>query len=144
MPVKPTTPDYYIVAQQFYQSVGDELQAFANYLKIFDILGFAKQDVKRCLAIYQEDGLAGVNLWLALEKQEQLDIGQYLPPLSTAYYLIAADEPEQALAFLALASEAEQVDLLWAKSDPRFAQLHDDPRFIEIMKKAGFLYLEED
>lgn len=79
----------------------------------------------------------------AMEKQEQLDIGQYLPPLSTAYYLAAAGEPDQAMEYLALALQAGQLGLLWAKSDPRFAELHGRPEFIELMKKVGFLYFDE-
>lgn len=142
-PIKPVTPDYYIAAQQLYQSRGDEYQAYGQYLNIFKHLNFAKEDIGGAIKAYEKDGLAGLNLWLALEKQEQLDIGQYLPPLSTAYYLAAAGEPDQAMEYLALALQAGQLGLLWAKSDPRFAELHGRPEFIELMKKVGFLYFDE-
>lgn len=142
-PAKPSSPDYYITAQYLYQCNGDELQAFASYLSIFQMLGFAKADIARVMALYEERGLAGVNYWLALEKQEQLDIGQFLPPLATAYYLAGANRNDEALEYLTLAAKQNQLGLLFAKNDPRFSAIKDRPAFIDAMKKAGFIYFEQ-
>jgi adenylate cyclase len=55
-----------------------------------------------------------------------------------ALIYIGLDDREQALAWLEKAYEQHSQMMFWLKTDPRFDKIRPDPRFQDLMRRAGF------
>ena len=52
---------------------------------------------------------------------------------------IALDEREQALAWLEKAYQQRSPMMVWLKVDPRFDKIRNEPKFQDLMRRAGLL-----
>jgi hypothetical protein len=86
-------------------------------------------------AEFAQGGLIAVNRWL-LARKDQIDLGQYIPPLSWARYALAAGELEVAMDYLEQAFVARQSPLLWGNVDPAYDPVSNNPRFQAIMQQV--------
>lgn len=143
IPIDTNTLVYHLTAQNLFENMGQDDKAFKHYLQIFQLSGYSDDDLQEAIIASGHTGLKGLNRWLAYDKQEEGNIGQYNPPLSMARYLTKAGKKEEALDWLEKALEARQVEILWANIDPKYDALRSHPRFIAVMKKIGFETVEE-
>ncbi len=135
--LEPDSLVYHSSALRLYENMGDEAAAFKHYLLAFEAAGYTADELAEVRAVFAQGGLAQLNYWLAVTKNEQRDIGQYYPPMSTARYLTAAGEFEQALDYLELAYAQDDYLLLWLGSDPKYRPLYDLPRFKQLLAQLG-------
>ncbi|WP_076413000.1 winged helix-turn-helix domain-containing protein [Shewanella sp. UCD-KL12] len=132
--LEPDSSVYNRSAMRLFESMGDEERAFHHYLIAFKEAGYSQLEISDVSLEFEKDGLKGLNHWLANVKKEQLDIGQYSPPISTARYHIAAGELGKALDYLELAYQQEDLRCLWFNSDPKYKSLYGLPRFEALIK----------
>jgi len=62
--------------------------------------------------------------------------GSHLPAQYQAYVYAALDDYDRAFEWLAKAFEERESNVLWARVDPRFDPLRDDPRFEAFVKRV--------
>lgn len=124
-------------ALRLYENMGDEATAFKHYLLAFAAAGYSEAELAEARAVFAQGGLSQLNFWLAEIKNEQRDIGQYHPPISTARYFAAAGDAGRALDYLELAYAQDDYLLLWLSSDPKYLPLHGLPRFTRLLKNVG-------
>ena len=103
----------------------------------FNEAGFEEQKIARLNQAFAEGGLSAVYKWL-LDNKETADVGQYTPPISWARYAVASGQEKLALDYLEQALEKHQAHSNCTVADPRYAPLHDDPRFKTLMGKFSF------
>lgn len=117
--------------------LGDEQKAFNLYFKNFEQAGYSEAELADATSAYQAGGLRQLNHWLAEVKQEQSNIGQFAPPLSTARYYVSSGDLEKALDYLEDAIEQRSYGVLWINSDPKYLPLHNHPRFQQVVGRLG-------
>jgi hypothetical protein len=115
----------------------DDAQALAHNIKALLLFGYSYDDIQQAIIASGHRGTKGLNRWLADDKQEQGNIGQYDLPLSMARYLSKAKKVEQALDWLEKAYDARQVEVLWINVDPIYDVLRQRPRFIAVVEQIG-------
>ncbi len=135
--VRPNTLAYHISAQSILENMGKESESFVHLLRVMTLSGYESSTLERVKHIYDQEELAGVYRWLAFEKRETKNIGQYSPPLSYARYAAKAGEMEDALNYLEAALEKRQYELLWINVDPKYDALRDHPRFQRLVSSIG-------
>lgn len=127
---------FHISAQRVYARLGRAPEAFSHWLWLMRAAGYKPADIQRAEQAFAQGGLAAVNRWL-LARRDGADLGQYTPPLSWARYALAAGELEVALGYLQQAFALRQSPLLWAKVDPAYDPLRQDPRFQKILDQIS-------
>jgi len=132
--IDPESATYTISALRLFENMGDEDRAYFHYNKAFMQAGYSPKEIAITKRNFEQGGLKQLNYWLANIKKEQLNIGQYLPPVSTARYHVAAGEYDKALTLLEQANTEHNNLSLWFNSDPKYAPLRELPRFIELIK----------
>lgn len=135
--LEPDSLIYHSSALRLYENMGDEAAAFKHYLLAFAAAGYSESELVEARQVFAQGGLRQLNKWLATTKNEQRDIGQYYPPISTARYFTAAGDSARALDYLELAYAQNEYLLLWLNSDPKYQSLHDQPRFTQLLEKLG-------
>lgn len=135
--LEPDSLIYHSSALRLYENMGDETAAFKHYLLAFAAAGYSKAELSEVRAVFAQGGLRQLHYWLAVTKNEQRDIGQYHPPISTARYFVAAGDTGRALDYLELAYAQDDYLLLWLSSDPKYLPLHGLPRFTRLLKQLG-------
>lgn len=133
--INPDSQEYHSLALWLYEALGDEKRAFSYYLKKFDLAGYSKKEMAEATNIFNLSGLKGLNHWLVNIKNEQKDVGQYLPPFSTARYYIASGENEKAIEVLEQAFKNKEPDIIWLNADPKYAPLKAYPRFQHLLNQ---------
>lgn len=63
--------------------------------------------------------------------------GPHLPAQYQAYVWAALDQPDRAFASLDKALKNREFNVLWARVDPRFDRLRNDPRFTTFLGSLG-------
>jgi adenylate cyclase len=129
--------DYHLSAQMISEVTKDDAQALAHNIKALLLFGYSYDDIQQAIIASGHRGTKGLNRWLADDKQEQGNIGQYDLPLSMARYLSKAKKVEQALDWLEKAYDARQVEVLWINVDPIYDVLRQHPRFIAVVEQIG-------
>lgn len=135
--LEPDSLVYHSSALRLYENMGDEATAFKHYLLAFAAAGYSEAELVEVHTVFAQGGLQQLNHWLAVTKNEQRDIGQYHPPISTARYFAAAGDGARALDYLELAYAQGDYLLLWLNSDPKYQSLYGQPRFIQLLEKLG-------
>lgn len=129
--------DYHLCAQTLFEATNDDAQALTHSIKALLLFGYGDDDIEQAIIASGHRGTKGLNRWLAQDKQEQGNIGQYDLPLSMARYLSKAKLVDKALDWLEKAYEARQVEVLWVNVDPVYNVLRQHPRFIAVVAKIG-------
>lgn len=135
--LQPDSLLYHSSALRLYENMGDEVGAFKHYLLAFAAAGYSAAELAEARAMFAQGGLRKLNHWLATSQNEQRDIGQYHPPVSTARYLVAAGDLERALDYLEQAYTQDEYLLLWLNSDPKYQPLQGHPRFTRLLHNLG-------
>lgn len=135
--MNPRSLTYHKAAIELYEHIGDESRAFKMYMKSFTRLGYSADELREAERIFDQGGLQQLNLWLAEVRDEQRDIGQGVPPLSTARYYAAAGRTEEALDFLEATLQTSSSDLLWLGVDSKFAFIKSQERFQKLLQQLG-------
>ena len=125
---------FHISAQRVYARVGRDQESLDHWLILMRESGYSDADIQAVQAAFVEGGLVAVNHWLLVRK-DQVDLGQYLPPLSWARYAIAAGELNVALDYLEQSFALRQSPLLWGNVDPAYDPVRNNPRFQAIMQQ---------
>lgn len=125
---------FHISAQRVYARVGRDQESLDHWLILMRESGYSDADIQSVQAIFAEGGLVAVNRWL-LARKDQVDLGQYLPPLSWARYAIAVGELDVALDYLEQSFALRQSPLLWGNVDPAYDSVRNHPRFQLIMQQ---------
>ena len=131
---EPGDRNFHISAQRVYARVGRERESLDHWLMLMRESGYSDADTQAVQTAFAEGGLVAVNRWL-LARKDQVDLGQYLPPLSWARYAIAAGELDVALDYLEQSFALRQSPLLWGNVDPAYDPVRDQPRFQAIMQQ---------
>lgn len=139
---KPDTLTYHITAHAIYDNMDNEAEAFSELLKIFQRFNYSENELAAAQKIFKQDGLSAVHNWLLVSKQEQRNIGQYLPPLSYARYAIRAGQLEQAKFYIKQAIELRQDAVLWIYADPLYKPIIDTPELKKILPTLKSTNLE--
>lgn len=132
--VEPGDRAFHISAQRVYARLGREQESFDSWLWLMRDSGYSEGDIRAAQDAFDADGLVAVNQWL-LARKDQIDLGQYEPPLSWARYAIAAGDLKQAMIYLEQAFAARQLPLLWGNVDPAYDRVRKDPLFQTGMEK---------
>ncbi len=126
---------FHISAQRVYARLGREQESLQHWLWLMRDSGYSDADIQSVQAEFTQGGLIAVNRWL-LARKDQIDLGQYIPPLSSARYALAAGELEVAMDYLEQAFVARQSPLLWGNVDPAYDPVRNNPRFQAIMQQV--------
>jgi hypothetical protein len=132
--VEPGDRAFHISAQRVYARLGREQESFDSWLWLMRDSGYSEGDIRAAQDAFDAGGLVAVNQWL-LARKDQVDLGQYEPPLSWARYAIAAGDLTQAMIYLERAFAARQLPLLWGNVDPAYDRVRNDPLFQAGMEK---------
>jgi DNA-binding winged helix-turn-helix (wHTH) protein len=124
---------FHISAQRVYASLGRDQDAMTHWIWLMRHADYSEADLQAAQAAFTSGGLRAVNKWL-LERKDQVDLGQYTPPLSWARYAIGAGELALALDHLEDAFAQRQSPMLWADVDPAYNPLRGYPRFKNIVE----------
>lgn len=125
---------FHISAQRVFARLGREQESFGHWLWLMRDSGYSESDMQEVQTVFAAGGLVAVNRWL-LARQDQIDLGQYSPPLSWARYAIAAGDLDRAMQYLEQAFSAKQLPLLWGNVDPAYDPVRSNPRFQAWMKQ---------
>ncbi|CAH0533204.1 hypothetical protein VST7929_01066 [Vibrio stylophorae] len=128
---------YHVSRQAIYELTGDHDRAFAELTWLMKDAGYDDETLRHVAGRYQAQGLEGVYDWLAFDDTQQLDLGQYQPPLSKARYAIGAGEYDAALTWLEQAEQQHHTALLWLAVDPKYRPLYPQPRFHALLEKLN-------
>lgn len=132
-----TEPDnraFHISAERIFTRMNEAQKAFGEWKWLMNDSGFSAEAIADAQAVFDKDGLPGLNLWL-LDRKENADLGDYDPPLSWARYALVAKDYDQALNYLEQAYEKRQYPLLWANVDPAYNAVRNTPRFKKILEQ---------
>ncbi|WP_049629616.1 winged helix-turn-helix domain-containing protein [Cellvibrio sp. pealriver] len=125
---EPGDRHFHISAQRVFARLGREQESFEHWLWLMRDSGYSETDLQNAQSVFASGGLIAVNQWL-LARQDQVDLGQYSPPLSWARYAIAAGDLDRAMQYLEQAFSAKQLPLLWGNVDPAYDPVRSNPRF---------------
>lgn len=123
-----------------YELMDQKEKAFAQYVKLFERLGYTEKECDEARQTFQAKGLEGLSKWLAFYKFEQGDVGQFEPPLAIGRFCAAANETEWALIWLERALSDKQDALVWLNMDQKYDNLRSDPKFLDIQRRIGLDY----
>lgn len=123
--------------QAILENMGREAESFRAYLQVLAEMDYGERELAAAERAFADSGLSGFYRWLAFEKRELRNIGQYQAPLSLARYAVAAGEQERALEWLQQALQARQLELLWVAVDPKYAPLRGRPEFTALLREIG-------
>ena len=125
---------FHISAQRVYARLGRDKDSMEHWLWLMRDAKYTGADIAAAESAFAAGGLEAVNRWL-LARKDNVDLGQYVPPLSWARYAIAAGELELALDYLEQAFAERQSPLLWGNVDPAYDPVRGHPRFQAIMQQ---------
>ena len=125
---------FHISAQRVYARLGRDKDSMEHWLWLMREANYTGADTAAAESAFAAGGLEAVNRWL-LARKDNVDLGQYVPPLSWARYAIAAGELELALDYLEQAFAGRQSPLLWGNVDPAYDPVRGHPRFQAIMQQ---------
>jgi hypothetical protein len=125
---------FHMAAQNVYYQMGDEQKVYEHMQWFFDRKDYSPVKKAELAQAFQRGGLRAVYDWLLIHK-EQMDVGQYTPPLSWARYAVSLGKKEEAMDYLEQAYEKRQFRVLCAVADPRYDPLRNEPRFQHLLQK---------
>jgi len=120
-----------------YRLMGKNAEAIAEYEK-----ATALEPVPRVIsALAYQYAISGrlEQAQKVLAELNQLSRKSYVAPIWLAMVYVGLGDKEQALRFLEKAYEERSCMLLSIKSDPIWAPLRSEPRFIALLKKTGLV-----
>lgn len=125
---EPTNPLLHFFIGEALTQLGKYDEAIAEY----KLAGAGENDEQIAAALAlsgrREEALQILNNLKAIAKKH--NVSSY----SMAHVCIALGDKEQALTYLTIADEKQALEIRYIKVDPRFASLHSDPRFQEILR----------
>lgn len=133
----PDSIAYHRSAQSILEYMGRERESYQHLKRMLELSGYSQEDIGHAENLYAEGGMKAVYNWLAFTKKELENIGQYNPPVSLARYAVKAGKTQKALDWLEQAYNEHRVEVLWLAVDPKYDSLHDEPRFLMLLKKIG-------
>jgi len=136
----PTATEFIQSLLKLMENKGDEDRAFQCYEALFLRQGYTDEEMTKARETFATGGLIGLSRWLAFEKFEEHDVGQYEAPLAVARYLAEANQKKLAFDWLEKALEMKQTPLLWLNVDPKYDALRSDPRFGLLISRIGLDY----
>ena len=122
-----------------YHAKGDSARAFEWFMKYHEQAHTSSEIMSQLNAAYKEAGWQGV-----LQKQRAITLAKAQKgEFSPRYYRIAmlsalVGDKDKALEFLNQAFNYRSANITFLKSDPALDSLRGDPRFHELMQRAGF------
>ncbi len=142
--INPDSSKYHRSALLLYENMGDEERAYQHYRATFIKFNYSESELLQAEQAFKLGGLQQLSYWLANVKKEQENIGQGVPPLSTARYHVTAGEYNKALDYLEMAKEQNNKRLLWLKVDPKYEGLKDLPRYQRLLLDYGHTLIDLD
>ncbi|HEY0590168.1 MAG TPA: tetratricopeptide repeat protein, partial [Thermoanaerobaculia bacterium] len=134
----PDYPSGHVLMGRVLHLTGDLRGACREYTLADELSNTPADQVKARRAACEADGVAGYN-------REQIRVLEADP--ASDPYLIGGlyaelGDTEKAIEYLELAYRQRATGMLLIKSDPAFAAIRSDPRFVDLMKRVGFPQVE--
>lgn len=129
-----TSRSHHHILQRLGVLLGDDELAMANLQVSFDRYNMSDADRAPYLQAYSDGGIAAVYA-LLLEQQIELNLGQYIPPISWARYATVAGRHDDAIFWLTKAVEKRQAQALLVPVDPHYDALRTHPEFQALVQK---------
>ena len=131
-----TNPSAYNTLWQCFHKKGDYPRAYESFMKFQQLIRTKDEMLKNYETLYAASGWQSVLL-------KNLKIIKVSNANGSAAYQIAVlsaltGEREQSFSYLDEAVKNRSLAISQIKGDPGFELLRDDPRFIELVKRAGF------
>jgi tetratricopeptide (TPR) repeat protein len=122
-----------------YHAKGDHARAFEWFMKFHEQAHTSSELINRFNSDYQNSGWQGVLQTQRAILKAQVQKGEFSP----RYYRIATlsalvGDKDQALDALNQAFKYRSANITFLKTDPALDSLRGDPRFDEIIRRAGF------
>lgn len=114
--------------------MGNDELAMEHFLIIARQQGLASETISDYQTTFQRGGIKALYGQLLDEKSE-LNLGQYVPPISWARYAVVAGRPDQAVHWLEQAVAERQAMVLFTHVDPHYDPLRNDPGFQKLLAK---------
>ncbi len=112
---------------------GDDTLAMEQFLNRARKLKLAPDIISNYQSIYQQGGIKALYGKL-LDDKVELDLGQYVPPISWARYAVVAGRTEEAIYWLNQALAARQPMVFKAHVDPHYDPIRSHPEFQNFLK----------
>jgi DNA-binding winged helix-turn-helix (wHTH) protein/tetratricopeptide (TPR) repeat protein len=123
---------------QFYNREGDGAKAYSNFIKVKELFKTKPDHMARLKSAYAKGG------WPATLRAEleQMQAEDHKGEYSGAKYYIAglaalSGDHDTAFEYLEEALRFRLIGMSWIKVDHRMDPIRDDPRFADILKRAG-------
>ncbi|MDX1706734.1 tetratricopeptide repeat protein [Pseudidiomarina sp.] len=114
--------------------MGDDDLAMEHFLIIARQQGLPPTTIAGYQKTFQRGGIKALYSQLLDEKTE-LNLGQYVPPISWARYAVVAGRPDEAVHWLEQAVAERQAMVLFTHVDPHYDPIRNDPGFRELLAK---------
>ncbi len=117
-----------------YQLSGNYSQAVAEFLKSMELQHDKPEWIEAMREAYRTSGIRGFwrkHVWVLEQQSQQSFIGQTYFAIG---YALSGDD-DHAFQALDMAYHDHETDLAEAKSEPRLVTLHNDPRWVELLRR---------
>jgi serine/threonine protein kinase/TolB-like protein/Tfp pilus assembly protein PilF len=134
----PNFPPFFVFLPAAYEQKGMYKDAIAGFQKAIPLTrGHAKSMVLAGLGhVYAVSGKK-VEARKVLNELERLAQQEYVTAVATALIYAGLGEKDDAFAWLEKAHEERSFELTWLKVEPRWDNLHSDPRFADLLRRMG-------
>ncbi len=122
----------YIQLATAYRQKGNKDRFIENAIKLNRIIGKDKKFIRGLKTAFERGGFTGYYRFRVKSITDTTS-----PRWAAKFHMLAGDK-EKAIEYLKDGFEQQQKSMLTIKADPDFDVLHDDSRFIELVKKLGF------
>ena len=133
-------PNFVMTHQHLYEAYivqGDEAAAIAEFLKTLELGGQPPAKIAAYRQIAAAQGLRGIWRKQLAELQAQQARGVYVPPIGPATLRLCLGQKDEAMAQLEQIYRARSASILYVQTSLLFDPLRSDPRFQDLMRRAG-------
>jgi tetratricopeptide (TPR) repeat protein len=135
----PSSPSTYDILWLAYHAKGDHARAFEWFMKFHEQSHTSSELINRFNSEYQKSGWQGVLQTQRAMLQAKAQKGEFSPRHYRIGVLSAlVGDKDQALESLNEAFNYRSANITFLKTDPALDSLRGDPRFHELMQRAGF------
>ena len=125
----------HLFISRVYTEKGMHAEAIAATKKAKELSSNSQSDAYRAYALTKAGDMEQARA--VLKELLNLSIERYVPPYNIALVYHGLGEREETLAWLEKGYEQRDVRMVFLKVEPKWNNLRDDPRFLDLMKRMG-------